>query len=189
MVAGSLETTDARLTRIASYAGTSAVTSTPSGQRMPVQPTSGQALLDALGVVADAELGVLFIDGSGQLRSQGRGYRSAKTSADLSLSGKALDPDSTTIVDDTAQAINQMTVSRSGGATQTWPVLAPSANVYPGSMDLTVDSDTTALAYAQWIVGKRSSPGPRLPTATTSNLRTSASAAGVFPGRSATGCT
>lgn len=177
---GFAETSDARLTRIASYAGATAITTTPSGQIMPQQATAGSALLDALGVVADAEGGFLFIDGSGQLRMQGRNYRAVKTAADLSLSGKAVDPASFSVVDDTAQAINFMTVTRSDGATQTWPTLAPATNLYPGSLDLTVDTDDAALARAQWMVAKHAVPAARLPSATTTNLRTSASAAGLF---------
>lgn len=164
---GFSETTDARLTRLASYLGRTATTSVPSGQVMAAQATSGQPFLSAMEAVAEAEGGVLLIDGSGNIQMQGRYYRGQQTAAVLSLTGKDVDPSTAPSLDDT-QVINKVTVTRSGGAEQIALDQASIDDVgeYPTSLDLSVDTDAHALGRAQWDVSKHASPGPRMPSVT-----------------------
>lgn len=157
------ETADARLFRIASYAGLTATTTSPSGQIMGEQATSGQSFFDAMQTVALAEGGVLYADGTGALQMQGRYYRGQRTTTDLTVTSDAVDP-GTSVTWDTQQLVNQVTVTRTGGATQV--VGAPAGAVFPQSLELDVDTDESALGAAQWVVASHSSTAPRLSSAT-----------------------
>lgn len=157
------ETTDARFARLASYGGFPTTTTTGlSGQTVGVQDTSDSTLLTALQQVADSEIGVLYANGSGVLVLQGRGYRSAKTVADLILAGtqQELGADTTVTLDDQQQLL-LVTVTDATGATQTVGAGLP-------SKELTVldDNSGDALRTAQWLTVKHADPGPRLPAAT-----------------------
>lgn len=182
VLTGFEEDTAARFTRIASYAGMSTSTPANSGQLVGSQDTTGQSILDALTTVSDTEGGVMFVDGDGTLVMQGRNYRTLRTTVDLALTGKALDPNSTNVVDDTQQKINQATVTRTGGATQVYQDDASIADdgVFPTSLDLIIDTDDHALEHAQWVVNKHVDPGARMASVTFDNLLTSAQAANLL---------
>jgi hypothetical protein len=168
------ETTDARLTRLAAYAGIPTSTTTGmSGQTMGVQVTSGMTLLAALQQVADAEGGFLYADGSGTVVLQGRAYRAAKTVADLTLSSEELVDPSITV--DDQQQLTFVTVNRVGGATQVAGARTP--GVEDKSIDLVVDSDADALRAAQWLVAKHANPGPRLGSGAFALLNSTSAAA------------
>lgn len=178
VLTGFVESTAARFARIAFYAGVASV-STPvnSGTLVATQATTGQSALDALQAVADAETGVMFANGSGSLILQGAGYRAQKTTATLSLGEQEPAPD-TSITWDTQQLVNQVTVTRTGGATQVIPT-TPIPRIFPQSLDLIVTTDDIALSRAQWLLGKHQTTSPRLPGATF-DLMTSPSAASIL---------
>lgn len=155
------ETTDARITRLAGYAGLTATTDSPSGQVMGAQSTTGSSLFDAMQTVATAEGGFLYANGSGDLHMQGRYYRGLRTTADLTL-GETDPGEDTKVTWDTQQQINQVTVTRTGGAAQTYPVLSPGTPVSAQSLELAVDTDENALAAAQWVVSKHQDTSPRI---------------------------
>lgn len=167
------ETTDARLARLASYAGLTATAASPSGQMMGPQATSGSSLFDAMQQVATTEGGVLFCNGSGDLVMQGRYYRSLKITPDLTLGDEEAAPD-TTITWDRQQFINQVTVSRTGGAQQVVQNGTPSV-VFPASLEVNTTTDADALAAGQWLLGKHSTMDPRIGSITF-DLMTSGSA-------------
>lgn len=151
------ETTAQRFARILAYTGLSGSTTTGmSGQTMAAQATSGTSALDALEAVAAAEGGLLYADGDGTIVLQGRGYRAAKTTPDLTLTADELDPD-TDVTADNQQQIKQVTVTAVGGATQ-----VVGSGLPADSLDLAVDNDGDALRAAQWIVAKHASPAPRM---------------------------
>lgn len=158
------ETTDARLSRIASYAGLTPTFADPSGQEMGAQATSGQSLFQAMQDVAQAEAGVLFVNGDGDLVMQGRGYRAMKTTADLTLGEQEAASD-TTVTWDTQQLVNQVTVTRTGGAEQVVSDGTPTA-LYPASLEVNVTRDEDALAQGQWLLNKHQTTAPRLASAT-----------------------
>jgi hypothetical protein len=165
VLTGFSETTAARFTRLASYAGATVNTPNNSGQLMSTQDTSGQSVLDALQSVADAESGVMFADGTGVLQLQGRSYRTLKTTATLALPAEEPSED-TTIPYDTSQLINQVTVTRTGGAEQTYTdpsfSSASGPGPFPMSLDMAVADDASALSRAQWLVNKYKTAAPRI---------------------------
>lgn len=169
------ERADARLSRLASYAGLTATAVDPSGQYMPDQATNGQSLFQAMQDVATAEGGVLFADGDGNLVLQGRYHRSLKTAADLTLDSQDQSVD-TAITVDTQQLINQVTVTRIGGADQ---VVTDGAGDYPTSYELAVLTDADALANAQWTVEKHKTVSPRIGSVTV-NLHESPNAEDII---------
>jgi hypothetical protein len=158
-----IESTDARLSRLASYAGLATTTDSTSGQVMGLQETDGAKLADALQDVATAEGGVFFVDGSGDLIMQGRYHRTNKSTPDIILGELEVGAD-TVVPWDTQQKINQVTVSRAGGATQLYPALNPGESVFPESLDLSVAADEDALARAQWTIAKYVATSPRIPS-------------------------
>jgi hypothetical protein len=170
-IADPTESTADRLTRIAGYADITPTTSTGSLSRqlMPMQATSGQSLFDALQTVAEAEDGVVLVNGTGDLVLQGRYYRGKKTTADLTLTAKLVDT-GTSVTWDTQQKINQVTVTRNGGAAQVVSAAEVLADrnvpVYPTSLDLAVTDDADALYAAQWTLGKHTTTAPRLGSVT-----------------------
>lgn len=175
--AGFSETTDARLSRLASYAGLIATTDDPSGQIMGAQTTAGESLLDAMQNAVAAEAGVLFADGSGNLVMQGRSYRSIRTTADVTL-GETEPGEDTVVTWDTQQKFNQVTVTRTGGAVQTVATAGVGARtepVYPTSIELNVDADAASLDAANWILSKHQDTEPRI-GAVTFDLLTSPNA-------------
>lgn len=145
---------------------------------MGPQATSGQSLYEAMQAVAQAEGGVLFADGSGDITMQGRYFRGLRTTADLTLGETEPGPD-TAVTWDTQQKINQVTVTRTGGATQVYPTLAAGTLVYPQSLDIAVDTDDSALSAAEWLVSKHTETAPRLGSVTF-DLMTSASAEAIL---------
>jgi hypothetical protein len=167
------DTTADRFARLATYGGLiTSTTSGMSGQTMGPQDTAGKSFLDALQEVAAAEGGVLFADGEGNIVLQGRGYRAGKTTADLTLSADDIDVGTTAPLDD-QQLVNQVTVSRTNGATQVYPPADDLVGVelYPQSLDLVVDNDADALRAAQWLIAKHTTAEPRLPSVSIDLMR------------------
>jgi hypothetical protein len=177
IASGTSETTDARLTRLASYAGLTATTCSPSGLLMGCLATSGRSLFDALQEVATAEGGILFANGSGTLTMQGRHYRTLETTPDLTLAVKDVAV-STAITEDTQQIVNHVTAARTDGAGQVAQDTGSigTYGLFPESLDLAVTDDDDALSAAQWIVAKHATPVRRMGSATVNLLTSSQSA-------------
>jgi hypothetical protein len=172
---GASETTAERFARLCGYGDLDNATTTGmSGQTVGIQATSGATLLDALNAVAEAEGGLVYADGDGTIILQGRGFRAAKTTADVTLPAKTLDTETDVILDN-QQQVTLVTVSTSGGATQV--VGTSTTGVDDKSLDLIDDNDADALRAAQWIVAKHSETGPRLGSGTLDLLGASTSAA------------
>jgi hypothetical protein len=160
------ELTDSRFERLCSHAGLpSTHYAADTGlSTMSAQPTRGVQLLDALRQCAEAENGVVFIDREGVLRFSPRSDRYAATSVltlNASLGGHVA-PDFTYVTDDSL-IVNDVTVTRPGGATQRC-VDAASVTAYETqdeTITLYLDTDVEASAAAEWRVYSNSTPLPR----------------------------
>jgi hypothetical protein len=128
---------------------------------------AGVKLLDALRAVAEAENGVVYTTAAGVLTFAVRSARYAApvgltldaTKAGQLADGFQLDTDDSLLV-------NDLTVTRPLGATQR-VIDATSVTNYDtheNSVTLYLDSDTQALAAAQWQVFTSSNPVPRSST-------------------------
>lgn len=165
------ETTSQRFARLASYGGIITTTSAyMSGQVMGAQATSGQSLADALQAVADAEGGVMYVSGDGSINLQGRYLRGHQLTPTATFPSLDVGGDDTAVTLDTFQKINQVTVTRTNGATQIYSSATVQADItepiFPASLEVAVDTDDNALLAAQWLVNKHETPTPRLGTAT-----------------------
>ena len=131
--------------------------------------------------VADTEAGVLFIDTTGvlTLHNRTRGYDSA-AAVDVSVSAEVIDPD-VRLASGIAGVVNDITVSRSGGASVR-VVDAASVSAYGvlgESISIIGDSDLDVLSRANWELAMRSTPVVKLPELTLDGLTEPGTAAAV----------
>jgi len=131
--------------------------------------------------VADTEAGVLFIDTTGvlTLHNRTRGYDSA-AAVDVSVSAEVIDPD-VRLASGIAGVVNDITVSRSGGASVR-VVDAASVSTYGvlgESISIIGDSDLDVLNRANWELAMRSTPVVKLPELTLDGLTEPGTAAAV----------
>ncbi len=149
----------------ADYATTSTSLTVPPGNSDPTmgeQPTDGQAFLDAVQQCADVERGVAFMDGDGVLTLQRGAFRFNQAVA-LTLAPGDVEPD-TSIDDDLTRLVNDLTVTRVGGATQR-VVNQASVDEYDthnDTIEVYAADDGQALAIAEWRVGDLGTPQPRV---------------------------
>lgn len=160
------ESDNARLTRLAGYAGIPVGTLDTSLTNVPFTDFTGRTAWDCIQEVADASMGVAYIDGSGNLVFHNRQKVTTKTSPDLTLSASfvTFDAEPTTDGQDllnymevTASAtgvpqVARDTVSEYGDATH------QAHGRYPDSKELLLSSDPEALDRANWLIKTRSQP-------------------------------
>lgn len=168
-----VESGTARLTRLAAYAGVpvgSLDTSLTNVGYLDFAGDSDAAQMRA--VATDAEVGIVFVDGSGNLTFYNRNRPFAKLTPDITLTADQADP-GTKIPVDMQGVVNFFTAKAVGGGAQTaWnkvsekgdgTVTNPGHGRYPDSKDLLVTTDDEALDRANWIVGNHGEPLPRIP--------------------------
>jgi hypothetical protein len=159
------ETTSARISRLASYAGITAVTTQGSPfSLIASQGELGSSLLEHLQDVELCESGHLIAsrDQAG-LIFQSRALRYNPTPS-LSLDYADLEPGSVELSDDDQKMVNTVTASRPGGATQrVVNKTSRTANgPYEKTLDLLKTTDTETLDAANWTVSRYADPAPEI---------------------------
>jgi hypothetical protein len=161
------ESGTARLTRTASYASLPVGTLDPSLTNVPFTDITGKSVSEALRQVADAEFGLVFFDGSGNLTFHNRNRVVSKTSPDLTLTADVLDP-GTAFTVDMQGVLNYYQVTatrheRHAGRPQ-HAASETTHGRYPGSASYLVQTDAEALDRGNWIVYTHAEPSPRVGT-------------------------
>ena len=113
------DTADERFTRLCRLAGLDAAlyaSDATATTALGAQPLGGIGLMDAILQVTDSERGVAYVDGSGVLTYLSTASITGLASA-LTLSESDVDQDVTLTTND-AELVNDVTVTRPGGATQ-----------------------------------------------------------------------
>ena len=161
------ETSDERIERVWSWLGLPAelldldAGAATMGHIDPTGRDSWTYLQD----VATTEGGILFVSSDGllTLHSRTRSFDVGAT-ADVTVSAAVIDP-STRLVHSMADVVNDITVTRSGGAVARVVDSASVAEYGYISDSLTVysDNDGDAFDRANWSLGLRSTPTTRLP--------------------------
>lgn len=162
------DTANQRIARLATYAGVPSGTLEASTTAVPTQATTGASAWSAIQDVADAEMGLVFIDGTGTLAFHNRNHVPIKTAPDLILDSQYVTPDVQPVTDD-QQIINYFEATSVGtGTTSIARNTASEATHgrYPVSQDYLVQTDAEALARANWIVAKQAEPFTRYGTLT-----------------------
>lgn len=163
------ESGTARITRLAGYAGMSLGTLDASLTNLAAV-AAGASTADALRDVADAEFGLIFIDGTGNLIFHNRSRVVTKTTPDVTIDANFLDEGTQFVVDmqgvlnyfETQASGTQATqvvenvVSENGDATRR------AHGRYPGSKTYVVQTDAEALDRANWIVATHAQPAARV---------------------------
>lgn len=155
---------DERIARYADWAGVTNRSLETGSLTVAHQDTEGMSPFAAMQVVAATERGLVFINGSGQLVFHARTHRYAPSATAL-VDTDAVD-DTMTFTTDTQQLINKATVSRPGGAAQTF-LDAASITAYDEfgtEVELLTTSDDDAAQAAAWLVNLNSQPRPRIST-------------------------
>jgi len=163
------ELTGGRFQRLARLAGVPSglisVTSSAGGTTMGAQPVGGKTLTTALNEVATTDQGATDIDRSGLLRFAGRDLRRGAASV-VTLDAR------TDILNDfeglpynDEGLLNDVTVSRIGGATQRAVNQASSDEYGPitDSIEVYLNDDAEALRLAEWLANKDAQPQLRAP--------------------------
>jgi hypothetical protein len=166
--AGLAESGTSRITRLAGYAGVPVGSLDTSLTNVPGQSTTGKSAFEAIQEVADAELGLVFVDGSGSLTFHNRNRVAAKTVPDLTLDRQWVTPDVQPVVDD-QRLINYSEVTAVGTGSLQTARSATSETAhgrYPDSRSYLVRTDAEALSRANWIIGNFAEPTPRYGTLT-----------------------
>jgi hypothetical protein len=131
---------------------------------MAPQPTSGQSLISLLSQVAEAELGVVYVDSAGVLTLGARGSRySAAVALTLDATKPGQVGEGFTAETDDGVLVNDYTVDRPAGARQR-VVDQDSIDAYDlhsESATLYVDDDDQCQTAAEWRVFTASTPSPR----------------------------
>ena len=148
------ERCDTRITRLLSYRpNTGSVTETGYGY-MGTQDIQGRSLTDCLLEVGQVEGGAVFVDGLGRVnfRSRSRLFNPAVTVTLDCLTG-CVDFGSNWR-EDTQNVLNDVTVSRNGGADQRYydATSITKDGEYSTTVTLAVDTDANALSTAGWMV-------------------------------------
>jgi len=166
------ETAAARWERVCRLAGLAAADYDTTGSSLAPTPTmgtqavKGRPYIDAAQECADVEDGVSFLDRTGVMRLHLRGVRMGAT-VGLTLGPADVDAD-TVLLSDTDRVINDVTVTRTGGASQR-ATNAYSVAYYgtqDDSIDLSCETDEQALNAAEWTVYERAYPDERVDAVT-----------------------
>lgn len=168
-----------RIARIAGYAGLSMGALDTSLTNVPAQQTSGRSAWDAIQEVADAEMGLVFVDGSGNLTFHNRTRVNAKTAPDLVLDSQYVTPDVQPVTDD-QQIVNYFEATAAGTGAPSVARNTSSETThgrYPVSETYLVQTDAEALDRANWIVAKQAEPTARYGTLTINLFKMTASLA------------
>lgn len=159
------DSSDARVARIAGWAGIAAVDMTlEAGNLVDTAhfDTDGLSPVEAMQRVAATEQGLVFIDGAGELVFHARTHRYGPAT-DVTLTAPDLGVDSEFVLD-TQGLVNLVTAQRPGGATQTVRNAASIARYdeYPEDLTLLVLTDAEALQAAAWRATVHAEPSARL---------------------------
>ncbi|RNM13289.1 hypothetical protein [Nocardioides pocheonensis] len=158
----------ARITRLAGYANLPVGTLDASLTNVAAAETAGRSPWDALQQAANAEVGVVYFDGSGNLTFHNRNRPAAKTAPDLTLSAAYITPDVQPVTDD-QQMVNYVEGTAAGtGTTQVVRNTASEASHgrYPTSVEYLVQTDQEVTDRINWIVGNFAEPTTRYGTLT-----------------------
>jgi hypothetical protein len=153
-----------RLTRLAGYADLPIGTLDASLTNVAFTDITGKSTSEAMRQVADAEVGLLFVDGSGNLTFHNRNRPAVKTAPDITIAADAL-VDETQFQVDTQGVINYFAATAEG--TKVTQVVRDSASEtshgrYPGSATYLVQTDLETLDRANWLVSTHAEPAPRV---------------------------
>ena len=184
------ESGSARLTRLAGYAGIPLGTLDTSLTNVAFVDITGTSAWEAIQQVADAELGLVYVDGSGNLTFHNRNRVVAKAVPDLTLTADYVTPD-VSPVDDDQQILNYLdvtaegtqvtqnvrdAVSEEGDGTPTHP----GHGRYSDAKSYLVATDAEALDRGNWIIANFAEPTTRYGTLTINLYKmTAAQAAAV----------
>lgn len=160
------ETDNARITRLAGYAGISTGTLDTSLTNVPFTDLTGRTAWECIQEVADAAMGVAFIAGDGTLRFHNRQKVVAKTTYDLTIDANQLDP-GTAFTTDMQGVLNYVEVTAAG--TSVTQVARNTASEtthgrYSDSKTYLVSTDAEALDRGNWLVGIHAEPTVRVGT-------------------------
>jgi hypothetical protein len=169
----SSDTSSERVARLAAYAGlgatdlqlqTAVLTSVPATQQI-----DGASVLQAMRDVVDAEGGVLFIRGLGQLTMHNRNHRANKSTQAPELVLTSADVADPVVSGDKQYLENYITGSREGGPTQ---VVRNQASIdlydeYPNDISRALyTTDEQVADLISWRVAQYGEPQPRLSSVT-----------------------
>lgn len=161
------ESGTARITRTAGYANLALGTLDTSLTNVAFSDITGTSAWDAIQQATDAEMGVTFIDGSGNLIFHNRNRVPAKTAPDLTLAASFVTADAQPTQDD-QQIINYLEVtSETTGVPQLARDTASETThgrYDPGGVSYLVTTDAEALDRANWIVSEFKEPTTRFGT-------------------------
>lgn len=156
------------MTRIAVLTGTT-VGTLDAGLTTPYAGSiDGMSAAAALQRIADAEVGAVFINGSGELEFRNRNSRPLNTSPDMTIdtaTSELVSP-STQIVTDVQAVINYATAkAEPSSLTQTYKDQdsIDTHGRYKQDYTYAVTTDAEAISRAQWIVNANADPRPRIP--------------------------
>ncbi|MGA6159587.1 carbohydrate binding domain-containing protein [Stenotrophomonas sp. NPDC087984] len=158
------ESATVRAARIAGYNGLSIGFQGSTFGAMGSQKALGRPALEHLREVASTEGGRLFSSRSaGQLILQSRDVRNAPVPL-LTLDWADTEDDEPEYADDDQKMVNTVEATRPGGAIQrvTDATSRATYGPYEEQIDLFKDSDSAALAAAQWLVSRYADPPPEL---------------------------
>jgi len=157
------ETSSARFVRVAAFAGLTAATVGTGLSTLGVQPVAGSTVLEALEVIADAELSPLFVSPAGvpTLASRNTRYNAPVV---LSVTAKDVANTVTFTLND-QNLVNDVRGSRPGGAELRQSDAASVARYGTRSetLSLIVADDSQLASVVQWNGSVRSTPSPRTP--------------------------
>ena len=177
------ERSDERIARIASWVGIPAgLLDLDVGVATIGSPDStDRSAWDYMQDVATTEGGILFVSTDGRLTLYSRSRLSDVGAAvDVSVPADVVDP-STRLVHSLSGVVNDLTVTRTGGASAR-VVDAASVSAYgilSESVNVISDTDEDAYSRAQWLLSLRSTPRTRLPELTLDGLTEPSTAAAV----------
>jgi hypothetical protein len=163
-VGANSERSDLRFSRIAGYGGIT-TSGLPTGKAtMGGQKTGGKTAVEALRDVARTEGTLAYVTGAGALTFQARDDRYNKA-VGLSLASSDIEPGFMPRQDRMGQ-INEITVTRAGGASQR--VVDSTAQAADGrrdggSFDVYPSTDDDALQNASWQIANHKDPLMRVP--------------------------
>jgi hypothetical protein len=171
------ERTDQRIARVADWIGLPTVDRDldVGDKTMGAQSTAGKQPLDVMREAAAVEQGVLFISPAGKLTFHRLSRRYNRTTPDLTLdcAAKGHIQVGLTLPGDDFGLVNDMEVSRPGGAVQRARNQASvdDYGLYRDSLEIPAASDNDAQAVANWRVGNYGTPRSRIPNLTVSLSR------------------
>lgn len=166
------DSTGTRQGRILDAAGwPTALRTLPAGDAMQgAQSTEGVKALEAMQVVADTEAGVLFQTPDGKITQVARSARYNKTSA--SSLGENVSElhylGDITVVLDSREVYNDVTVSRAGGITVRTQDSASQLRYFPRTLEMSssANGNADAIYLAEYLLARYKDPVLRVPTLT-----------------------